>query len=1153
MTLTPDEALAMAQKRIERVARDGLQELNLSGMGLTDIPPEIGRLTQLRSLNLGHNLLTYLPPEVGQLADLQSLLLYGNRLTSLPPEISHLSQLQTIHLGHNRLTGLLPEFRQLKRLRSLTLANNQLTSLPPEIVEFRQLRTLDLSGLNLTGLPPEIGNLARLETLRLARTRLDSLAPEIGNLVLLRSLHLQNNLLTVLPPEIGQLAQLRSLNLGDNRLRTVPPEIGKLAELRSLYLYLNQLTSLPLEIFQLAELELLNVGGNGLTNLSGEIGQLAALQTLFLYNNQLTSLPPEIGQLARLVSLHVGNNQLRSLPPEIGRLAQLRVMDFSSNKLLDLPPEMGGLARLRSLKAADNQLQNLPKELGRLTRLRELSIHHNSLSTISPEILRLPLSNLALSKNPFPGLPAEVVSQGVTAIKAYLRDHARQSKTERPSRAKLILVGGAEFGKSSLLRALRGEVVVKGEFSQTHGIEIRQLNVPHPGNSARVIQLNTWDFGGQVIYHATHQFFLSDHALFVLVWSARRGVQQADLPYWLDMIRSRAPHAKVLLVATHLDEAKSVDLDFDSLLKQYPELLYKTQFAVSCTEGTNIDGLVEVIQRLASQIRAVDYEWPSHWLKASQALCARRENLLAVSEARGILASNGVNDGAAQETLLRWLHELGDVVYYPEVDELGDTVLLKPEWITQNVAQILDDQEVKDSRGVLKPQHVARLWSGVEVKLQRVLTALMDHYDLTYPTDVNNERIVVECLQHKPTDYLLEWQKRELQPHIHFRYHFDPRFQPGIPTWFIARAHRYSTNNQWRRGALLEDRDYDSACLMEADPERSSVMLTVRGPNPPYFFGVMNRTFEDTLKRYPGLQYTAYIPCPCGGRDGESGCRHEWEYKDALDATRSSEHVEALQCPKTRRQVPVTSILNGVHFDSYRSIREKLEDLNAGQQELLQEFRASFAQLQNQFTLDLTRKQNELDQDSPGVFTLYHPRFRSLDSTLGAWKRILVDGEGEELELCVFCEFPGDWHLTEHSLYRFRPPADWIEAVAPYWRPLQKVLKTCAPVLKAVGKAKFAFLDAALGRGLESAAELSAISQEDRVGPLSGVLGQNDEPIQMWEQAQDTLRSLIQELDKNRADPSSHWGGLRQTHTPSGEILWLCPYHKAKMFPFAGR
>ena len=35
------------------------------------------------------------------------------------------------------------------------------------------------------------------------------------------------------------------------------------------------------------------------------------------------------------------------------------------------------------------------------------------------------------------------------------------------------------------------------------------------------MRLAVWDFGGQEIYHATHQFFLTDQSLFVLVWSAR--------------------------------------------------------------------------------------------------------------------------------------------------------------------------------------------------------------------------------------------------------------------------------------------------------------------------------------------------------------------------------------------------------------------------------------------------------------------------------------------------------------------------------------------------------------------------------------------------------------------------------------------------------
>jgi len=540
-------------------------------------------------------------------------------------------------------------------------------------------------------------------------------------------------------------------------------------------------------------------------------------------------------------------------------------------------------------------------------------------------------------------------------------------------------------------------------------------------------------------------------------------------------------------------------------------------------------------------------------MRASASLLARSEDLLPIDDARGILEQSGLIDRAEQNTLLSWLHELGDIVYYPDVEDLHNMVFLKPEWITRSVAAILDDQEVKDARGVLRRDHIERLWSNVTSELRKILTALMDHYDLTYATEISHERIVVECLQHKPTAYQSLWSARKDQPEIRIRYHFDPRFQPGIPTWFIARGHRYSTGNQWRQGVLFEDPDYNSACLMEADSERASVTLTVRGPNPPYFFGVILRTFNDTLKRYPGLKYVAYLPCRCGGRLGESACTHEWEYADLLDSGGGTEAVDKMQCPKTRKMVPLIQILNGVHFDSYRDIIDKLDRQAAGQLQILEEMRASFAQLQNQFTLDLVRKQNELDEDSPGVFTLYHPTFRSLESTGESWKRALLDVEGEELELCVFCEHPGEWHITQNSSYRFRPTAEWVEDVLPYWAPVQNVLKTCTPVLKAVAKAKFPFLPDALSRSLESAAEASTATNANRGDLLAKELGPNKSPTQVWEQARTKLRALIQDLDAKRKDPSSHWGGLRQTHTPSGEILWLCPEHKAKTFPFTGR
>jgi len=60
---------------------------------LTQLPPEIGQLTQLQELDLRNNKLTQLPPEIGQLTQLRELHLNGNQITQLPKEIGQLTQL----------------------------------------------------------------------------------------------------------------------------------------------------------------------------------------------------------------------------------------------------------------------------------------------------------------------------------------------------------------------------------------------------------------------------------------------------------------------------------------------------------------------------------------------------------------------------------------------------------------------------------------------------------------------------------------------------------------------------------------------------------------------------------------------------------------------------------------------------------------------------------------------------------------------------------------------------------------------------------------------------------------------------------------------------------------------------------------------------
>ncbi len=192
----------------------GLTALSLSGIQLTSIPTEIGRLTNLQLLVLSYNQLTSIPGELGQLTQLEKLYLHNNKFTSIPDEIWQLTNLQLLGLNSNKLISIPGAIGQLIQLQGLYLGNNQLTLIPGEI----------------------------------------------GRLINLRNLGLQNNRLTLIPNDIGRLTNLQGLGLGGNKLISIPGEIEQLPNLELLDLCNNKLTTIPETLLQKGIR--LYVGGN---------------------------------------------------------------------------------------------------------------------------------------------------------------------------------------------------------------------------------------------------------------------------------------------------------------------------------------------------------------------------------------------------------------------------------------------------------------------------------------------------------------------------------------------------------------------------------------------------------------------------------------------------------------------------------------------------------------------------------------------------------------------------------------------------------------------------------------------------------------------------------------------------------------------------
>lgn len=113
---------------------------------LTELPPGIGKLTNLEVLNLYGNRISQLNDELGQLQKLKTLHLGSNSLDHFPEIIATLSGLQHLDLSRNRISHLPIDIGQLKNLEVLSLDNNFISQLPEEaLLQLGQLKHLAIT------------------------------------------------------------------------------------------------------------------------------------------------------------------------------------------------------------------------------------------------------------------------------------------------------------------------------------------------------------------------------------------------------------------------------------------------------------------------------------------------------------------------------------------------------------------------------------------------------------------------------------------------------------------------------------------------------------------------------------------------------------------------------------------------------------------------------------------------------------------------------------------------------------------------------------------------------------------------------------------------------------------------------------------------
>lgn len=708
-----------------------------------------------------------------------------------------------------------------------------------------RLTNLDLSSNHLTNVA-FLKNIKTLNNLELSFNQIESLE-QLKDFSNLNTLGLYENPITNVDALNG-LKYLTNLNIGGTMIRSLS-SLRNLTSLKHLYLHSNEIINI--EVLQnLYNLNFLVLSFNPIKNISA-LKSLKKMRLLYMDSCLITDLSP-LQELQDLEKLSVDNNRINDIDV-IEYLPNLETLSVRNNNISDIKPLINH--PIKTIFLAKNPLRVLPRELFE----RNIDVEWSETGHKEGFVY--------LYNNPIQNPPLGVVKQGKNAILRYYNKVEKEGQ-DYIYEAKLTLVGEGSAGKTSLLeRLLKTNAQLPKSETRTRGIKISDWIFKKQKGKQHIAHI--WDFGGQDVYFPVHRFFLTENSVFVLLASTRQTHHNFD--YWIPTIFQFGGKSPIILGQTchNGNTAAWTDLGYYighenfNIVRTLERPYYELNLV------NNNEGLQEIKNVITAQLQQLSHYnqgVPSSWVQVRKELAKLAEDESCISYAEFKTLCKKINPNSFKQPIeiedtANFFHSIGVALWYKNIADLKDWLILQPDWAMNAVYKIIDDEAIQKRNGHIIAADFDRLWSEecYEDK-HSILKKMLEVFKIAFPKKhtIGNYIIPARLLS-------MPAEKRwpDDQPYLCVLYEYD--FMPkGLVNQLSADLSRYITNDieVWNNAVNFS---YNNAnCQIEEIFYKHKITLKAKGGKDSRTIIVMAmEALNQITEGYKGVKAEIIVPCTC--------------------------------------------------------------------------------------------------------------------------------------------------------------------------------------------------------------------------------------------------------------------------------------------------